>query len=249
MSDSTSSQPTLSTTLRPSDPFARPLPSHPCDVNYILLRTTIPRRTGRRRRKGTSDPFTYPPDHIPSSTPTGRLLKADQVLDKLRDTFPHSGGAGIEVLGTAKTAHRFRSLPDFQLVDDAPMLKAVHDLTHAPTVEAVKAIVPTPAEGRKEGMVEIVGPPGFAGTSQQMRYMYQQVRKSASSGEKGAQWSWSGEGGELRVEAGPSLSRRLERGGSEPYEGDDRRWWIAGSGGEWQEAEEGLRWWEWMIDG
>lgn len=189
----------LTTSLRPSDPYARPLPSHRSSVDYILLRTVLPRRTGRRRRKGTNDPFIYPAPHNPS-VPGG----AEHLLSHLRHS---SSTAQVEVIGKVKSAHRFRSLPDFQLVEDAVVVQRVQGLREA-TVEKVKAVVSPDVH---EGEEEIVGPPAFGaggGQSAGGGYMYRQTRekgkqKKTSAGKGKGKGRRGGGGGNVpRVELG-----------------------------------------------
>lgn len=47
----------ISVSLRPDDPFAKRLLSGAVTTNNLLLKVTVPKRTGRKRRRGTSGPF------------------------------------------------------------------------------------------------------------------------------------------------------------------------------------------------
>lgn len=57
----------ISVSLRPNDPFAKRLLSTPVTTNNLLLKVTVPKRTGRKRKRGTTGPFLAEDDHVGAS--------------------------------------------------------------------------------------------------------------------------------------------------------------------------------------
>ncbi|KAF2731897.1 hypothetical protein EJ04DRAFT_497877 [Polyplosphaeria fusca] len=100
----------LSVSLRPDDPFAKRLLSHPVDTSNLLLKVTVPRRTGRRRKRGSSGPFVDASDAsgVSSKTP---YVPASTVYRSIRD---NSAIYAVTPLGIIDDTNRFRKLPDLQ---------------------------------------------------------------------------------------------------------------------------------------
>ncbi|EAW14850.1 transcription factor TFIIIC subunit TFC1 [Aspergillus clavatus NRRL 1] len=96
--------------LRPEDAMSRPLKSTSSAANNILLKVTVPRRTGRKRKRGSDEPFTG----IPVATASGDCepwrRSAKQILQSLRD---NAGRYAVEPVGMVKRTHVFRGMPDF----------------------------------------------------------------------------------------------------------------------------------------
>lgn len=89
--------------------------SHNARTHNVVLKVTVPKRTGRKRKKGTNDPWegdVEVPDaasnmqvHSQARLDNPRLLRrkmADNV-DKCQ----------VEAVGVIKHTHRFRGLADF----------------------------------------------------------------------------------------------------------------------------------------
>ncbi|EPS34924.1 hypothetical protein PDE_09888 [Penicillium oxalicum 114-2] len=98
----------MNLSLRPEDAMSRSIPSTSCPSNNVLLKVTVPRRTGRKRRKGTNDPFV---DSSPDSSAasTGRRSAKD-IMRRLEDnplTYE------VEAVGRIDRTHVFRGMPDF----------------------------------------------------------------------------------------------------------------------------------------
>jgi general transcription factor 3C polypeptide 5 (transcription factor C subunit 1) len=87
-------------------------------VQNLLLRVTVPRRTGRKRKRGSDDPFENHGDRQESSngdtegTATSIPVTAEQLRRRLVD---NKDAYTIQPVATIKQTHRFRALPDFQL--------------------------------------------------------------------------------------------------------------------------------------
>ncbi|OQD88351.1 hypothetical protein PENANT_c004G02317 [Penicillium antarcticum] len=61
--------------LRPDDAMARPVQSTSSASNNVLLKVTVPKRTGRKRKKGSDGPFTDAPESEDTETRPRRSAK------------------------------------------------------------------------------------------------------------------------------------------------------------------------------
>lgn len=92
-----------------------PILSQNAPTNNILLKITVPKRTGRKRKRGSQDPFTH--DDVPTATAsasdasTGSIQSVSrnddpvQLVRKLKD---NDGKYQIEAVGEIRQTHRFR---------------------------------------------------------------------------------------------------------------------------------------------
>jgi general transcription factor 3C polypeptide 5 (transcription factor C subunit 1) len=48
---------TIGVSLRPDDALAKPVMSNTVKTNNLLLKVTVPKRTGRKRKRGSDGPF------------------------------------------------------------------------------------------------------------------------------------------------------------------------------------------------
>lgn len=93
--------------------------SHNAVSHNIVLKITVPRRTGRRRKKGTNDPWEGDVDVSDAclETGTGANVRSFARLDEpkvLRRKLADNVGAyDVEAIGVIKRTHRFRALADF----------------------------------------------------------------------------------------------------------------------------------------
>lgn len=103
--------------------MSRPLQSTSSPANNILLKVTVPRRTGRRRKRGTDDPFTDDPgagagaDAGPGVGNAGcPRPNANDLRQSLEDNL---GKYEVETVGMVNRTHVFRGeqLYLFQLLD------------------------------------------------------------------------------------------------------------------------------------
>jgi len=109
--------------MRPRDLSCPPNLSHNAPTNNVLVKVTLPKRTGRKRKRGSQDAYEYHPDaaETPSMEPshgdqTPGLLSHSRLDDprdlqrRLRDC---RGSYHIEPIGTIEQTHRYRGLADF----------------------------------------------------------------------------------------------------------------------------------------
>lgn len=99
--------------LRPNDPMSKPIMSANILTNNILLKITVPKRTGLKRRRGAHGPYHEGIDNIsvPSidTIPQKTSLASNDthfLLHSLRDNI---GNYEVQPIGTINQTHRFRS--------------------------------------------------------------------------------------------------------------------------------------------
>ncbi|KAF2841279.1 hypothetical protein M501DRAFT_1055417 [Patellaria atrata CBS 101060] len=111
----------MGASLRLNDPMAQPVLSSFVKTQNLLIKVTVPKRTGRKRKRGCSDPFKFHEevDGEKSESSEGkseqiasRLKKKPQ--DLLRSMRDNPDSYKIQPVGTMEETHKFRSLPDYQ---------------------------------------------------------------------------------------------------------------------------------------
>jgi general transcription factor 3C polypeptide 5 (transcription factor C subunit 1) len=121
--------------LRSQDPMCPPLLSHNASTTNVLLKITVPQRTGRKRKRGSTEPFLQDPGFQPN-TPSADELKKGQsssLLSHSRQDNPRSllrtlqdnvNNYEVEVVGKVEQTHRFRGR--FYLIQSA--ISSEHEL-------------------------------------------------------------------------------------------------------------------------
>lgn len=89
--------------LRPEDAMARSVQSTRIQSNNVLLKVTVPKRTGRKRKRGSNEPFADAPDSEASEPPRRRTAK-----DLLRSMSDNPSKYQIEPVGRVERTHVFR---------------------------------------------------------------------------------------------------------------------------------------------
>lgn len=99
--------------LTPDELLCEPVLSHNSPTNNLLLKITVPRRTGRKRKRGSQDPYIEDPARHPAVDKDtaldfrshSRLDTSKQLLRSIQDS---QGSYGVEVAGIIEQTHRFR---------------------------------------------------------------------------------------------------------------------------------------------
>ncbi|EMD67312.1 hypothetical protein COCSADRAFT_136157 [Bipolaris sorokiniana ND90Pr] len=99
----------ISVSLRPDDPFAKRLLSTPVRTNNLLLKVTVPKRTGRKRKRGTAGPFLAEDDIARDSNQT--YVDAPTIYRSIQD---NASTYKVALVGVVDETHRFRNMPDLQ---------------------------------------------------------------------------------------------------------------------------------------
>lgn len=95
--------------LRPNDPFAKRLLSTPVTTNNLLLKVTVPKRTGRKRKRGTTGPFL---SDNQSGEAKQTYVEAADIYRTLQD---NASRYEVAFAGVVDKTHRFRSEYDTHL--------------------------------------------------------------------------------------------------------------------------------------
>jgi general transcription factor 3C polypeptide 5 (transcription factor C subunit 1) len=85
--------------------------SQKVNVNQILLKVTVPKRTGRKRKRGTDGPFIEKSQFQDGISQNHHESEADKGHQSLND---NPKNFTVNVVGQSKENHRFRSFPDYQ---------------------------------------------------------------------------------------------------------------------------------------
>ena len=106
----------MSVSLRPDDPLAKRMLATPVPTNNLLLKVSVPKRTGRKRKRGSSGPF-LPEDHVEGApeNPKNSHVDAATIFRCLQD---NASKYTVSVVGLVDETHRFRSktLPAFVVI-------------------------------------------------------------------------------------------------------------------------------------
>lgn len=89
--------------LRPDDPLAKKMLSRAIETRDVLIKVTVPKRTGRKRKRGSNEPFSNNKGESAHVAPT----TASDLVQRLRD---RSGSYKIEPVGLLSETHRFRGM-------------------------------------------------------------------------------------------------------------------------------------------
>lgn len=105
--------------LTPEDPFCKPIMSHNARSHNVVLKVTVPKRTGRKRKRGTNGPWEGDielPDAETQAVEENEVHSRSRLDDpkilrrKLEDNV---NSYQVEAVGVIKHTHRFRGLADF----------------------------------------------------------------------------------------------------------------------------------------
>ncbi|KAF2204448.1 hypothetical protein GQ43DRAFT_409564 [Delitschia confertaspora ATCC 74209] len=146
----------IAATLRPDDPFAKHIMSSVVRTENLLLKISVPKRTGRRRKRGTNGPFLTEQEiseqsgsREPNSKKTAEHGNSEQrekhgIESKKKVATPSIPYVDAETVfrslrdnatkytvtpvGIIDQTHRFRNLPDLQITNaDNRIMQGIRD--------------------------------------------------------------------------------------------------------------------------
>ncbi|KAH8888707.1 hypothetical protein GQ53DRAFT_607590, partial [Thozetella sp. PMI_491] len=177
--DSSVPQLTVPLYLRYENPTVRPIPSFNSPTHNLVLEVSVPKRTGRKRKRGTVGPFEgdiAASGHLPAANPpevySQSTLDAPKILRrKLRDNV---GNYTIKPAGVIKRTHRYRGFTDFQFAVGRSkfMNNFVGSLVPGEVSKLRQFTIKPGVE--KHAMVDIVPPPFFTSMTLPYPYHYSQ---------------------------------------------------------------------------
>jgi general transcription factor 3C polypeptide 5 (transcription factor C subunit 1) len=143
------------------------MPSRQVDVNQILLKVTVPKWTGRKRKRGSNGPFLFE-DQIQSGTSksTTAIAASPQAATLFRALRDNPVDCTVAAVGHINESHRFRSLPDYQYAHSSnTLMTRVKDTLMSDDLEKIKEFVLDGVVGLPS--TQDVGPPPFFSIVQQ----------------------------------------------------------------------------------
>ena len=151
-------EPVAGVSLRPNDPFAKKLSSTGVKTQNLLIKVTLPKRTGRKRKRGSNEPY--------EQTSVGEKdidkTTASDLVRRMRD---NADQYTLEPVGIISDTHRFQTLPDFQVrASEVPMMRELREHVMTPNYERLKAFNAN-VDALSDGMSTFPGPPNFAQNS------------------------------------------------------------------------------------
>ncbi|KAK5166533.1 tau 95 subunit of transcription factor TFIIIC [Saxophila tyrrhenica] len=160
-------EPEAGVSLRPNDPFAKKLASDGVHTGNVLVKVTVPKTTGRKRKRGSDVPYQ---ESYGNRGMAPESITAPDLLRRMQDN-PQS--YTMEAVGVITDTHRFKSLPDFQLrADDVPIMHELRDHAMTPDYERLKAFDPVAGQNTVNPILQttstptpLPGPPSFLHTS------------------------------------------------------------------------------------
>ncbi|KAK3297002.1 RNA polymerase III transcription factor IIIC subunit-domain-containing protein [Chaetomium fimeti] len=178
--DSASPQISVPLYLRYDNPTARPLTSHNALTHNVVLKVTVPKRTGRKRKRGTDGPWEGEVEQTAdggSSAVSPEVLSRDRldtpqvIRRKLQDNV---GKYAVEPIGVINNTHRYRGLADFQFaLGESNFMKKFVDKVLPGDVAKLKEFSLQP--GIESGSnIDLIPPPYFTPITLPFGYNYAQ---------------------------------------------------------------------------
>ncbi|KAE8154218.1 RNA polymerase III transcription factor IIIC subunit-domain-containing protein [Aspergillus avenaceus] len=166
--------------LRPEDAMSRPVQSTSSPSNNILLKVTVPKRTGRKRKRGSNEPFTG----VPVATLSPQLQPRRSAMDLLRSLSDNVGKYQAEPVGMVNRTHVFRGMPDFVFSTTASSFtNRFRDQILSYDLEQMKKWDLDMSKGTAQN-ADIIPPPSFSTGDIPFNYAYRQnqaVRQAVDS--------------------------------------------------------------------
>jgi general transcription factor 3C polypeptide 5 (transcription factor C subunit 1) len=102
----------IEVSLRPDDPFAKTIPAGSVSTENVLLKITVPKMTGRKRKRGSDEPFQFhsgshakEPFFNDEGSTFGKEMKHERLLRALLD---NPTTYTVTPVGSIKETYRFR---------------------------------------------------------------------------------------------------------------------------------------------
>ncbi|KAG5813118.1 hypothetical protein H9Q74_003833 [Fusarium xylarioides] len=166
--------------LTPEVPFCKPIMSHNGRSHNVVLKITVPKRTGRKRKRGTDGPWEGDVeinDTEDQPQENGRVSSYARLDDPkvLRRTMADNVGKyQVEAVGVIRNTHRFRGLADFYWdMSKSSFAQRYVDKVLPGDVDKIKEFKFQPGTDKGPN-VDILPPPMFTHMSLPFNYQYSQ---------------------------------------------------------------------------
>lgn len=155
--------------LRHNDIMSTPILSRNIPTNNVLLKITVPKRTGRKRKRGSDSPFSgdstvghEQDSRFANSHILGSRARKDDPAKLLRSLKDSAGNYKVEAVAAIEQTHRFRGLADFHhSTSHTHFMPKLRDVMSSANAASVKQFKFDPSVGWKKNE-EIMPPPAFA---------------------------------------------------------------------------------------
>jgi general transcription factor 3C polypeptide 5 (transcription factor C subunit 1) len=150
------------------------MPSKQTQVNQLVLKVSAPKRTGRKRKRGSNDPF-LPETEVETGsarvTTLPSTLGPESVFRAIRD---NSDRYTVTAVGHLKESHRFRSMPDYQYATSTnTLITKFRNTIMSRNYEDIQNFELDGVKGLPKGQ-DIGPPPFFSVNKQPYNYNYRQ---------------------------------------------------------------------------
>ncbi|KAB8360675.1 hypothetical protein FH972_024412 [Carpinus fangiana] len=156
----------LKLNLHPQDHFRVGIDASVTGVSNLVLKVTLPKRTGRRRPRNSGQQFVHDDD---ARTPQPGLRTQD-LQRAMRDNV---GRYDVQVVGQSSESHRFRRLPDFQFSTmDRAMAKRLANDVVSYDYDKIKHFSVDEVTGGLRPNTDLMPPPRFSLLDVPFNYLY-----------------------------------------------------------------------------
>ncbi|KAH7246413.1 RNA polymerase III transcription factor IIIC subunit-domain-containing protein [Fusarium tricinctum] len=166
--------------LTPENPFCKPIMSHNARSHDVVLKVTVPKRTGRKRKRGTNGPWegdvevTGTEDQPPVNEGVASYARLDDPKVLRRKLEDNVDDYHVEAVGIIRNTHRFRGLSDFYWdMTKSSFAQRYVDQVLPGDVDKMKEFKFLPGTDKGPN-VDILPPPIFTHMSIPFNYQYSQ---------------------------------------------------------------------------
>ncbi|KAM3470148.1 hypothetical protein MY5147_006585 [Beauveria neobassiana] len=173
--------------LNPESPFCNPIMSHNAASHNVVLKIILPKRTGRKRKRGSST--TWEGDEeicdADQANPVCSIARQDEPKVLKRKLQDNVGRYKVDAVGVINHTHRFRGFADFYWdMSTSSFTNRYIDQVFSGDVEKMRAFTLEPGIDKSRNS-DVIPPPLFTHMSLPFNYFYSQnpyVRTTADGG-------------------------------------------------------------------
>ncbi|EGX89642.1 RNA polymerase III transcription factor subunit, putative [Cordyceps militaris CM01] len=173
--------------LNPESPFCNPIMSHNSASHNVVLKITVPKRTGRRRKRGSAGPWEGDQEirDVDQESYVCSIARQDEPKVLKRKLKDNVGRYKVDAIGVVRHTHKFRGLADFYWdMSTSSLANRYVDQVFSRDVEKMKTFTLEPGIDKTKNS-DVIPPPIFTHMSLPFNYFYSQnpyVRTTADGG-------------------------------------------------------------------
>ncbi|TVY73448.1 Transcription factor tau subunit sfc1 [Lachnellula suecica] len=178
--------------IRHDDPMCIPILSNNASTNNVLLKITVPKRIGRKRKRGGLDPipsamegFSPLPESRDNESRSSDSIRSqsrkDNPVKLLRTLKDNVGNYSVEAVAEITNTHRFRGLSDFHFsTSNTEFFSRFRDTVLTGNVDKLKEFQMDPSRGWKPND-QFMPPPRMTNNSIPFNWNWHQAAHIYSS--------------------------------------------------------------------